>query len=215
MQIYLDTANISEIKEYVDLGLCDGVTTNPSILAKEGKDIPSAISAIVKIVSGPVNVEPIATDLEGIIKEAGEYAKLGKNIVIKLPMIKAGLKAAGILKKKKIMTSITLVFSPSQALIAAKAGADFVIPFVGRVDDGGAYGTEMVGQIAEIYRNYAIATKILAASIRTPIHVVELALAGVDIVSVPKKVIDAMIQHPFTDAGIKKFLEDWNKKTQK
>jgi transaldolase len=212
MQIYLDTANVSEIKEYVELGLCDGVTTNPSILAKEGKDIITAISAIAKVVSGPINVEPIATDFGGIIKEAEEYSKIGKNIVIKLPMIKEGLKAVGVLKKKKIMTSITLVFSPSQALIAAKAGADFVIPFVGRVDDGGAYGTEMVAQIAQIYSNYAIKTKILAASIRVPMHVVELALAGVDIVSVPKSVLEVMIKHPYTDAGIKKFLEDWNKK---
>ncbi|MFH1075200.1 MAG: fructose-6-phosphate aldolase [Candidatus Firestonebacteria bacterium] len=212
MQIYLDTANVSEIKEYVDLGLCDGVTTNPSILAKEGKDITTVISAIAKIVSGPVNVEPIATDFDGIIKEAEEYAKIGKNIVIKLPMIKEGLKAAGVLKKKNILTSITLVFSPSQALIAAKAGADFVIPFVGRVDDGGACGTEMVAQIARIYSNYDIKTKILAASIRVPMHVVELALAGVDIVSVPKSVLEVMIKHPYTDAGIKRFLEDWNKK---
>ena len=212
MQIYLDTANVSEIKEYVELGLCDGVTTNPSILAKEGKDIVTAISAIAKVVSGPINVEPIATDFDGIIKEAEEYSKIGKNIVIKLPMIKEGLKAVGVLKKKKIMTSITLVFSPSQALIAAKAGADFVIPFVGRVDDGGAYGTEMVTQIAQIYSNYDIKTKILAASIRVPMHVIELALAGVDIVSVPKSVIETMIKHPYTDAGIKKFLEDWNKK---
>ena len=212
MQIYLDTANVSEIKEYVELGLCDGVTTNPSILAKEGKDIVTAISAIAKVVSGPINVEPIATDFDGIIKESEEYSKIGKNIVIKLPMIKEGLKAVGVLKKKKIMTSITLVFSPSQALIAAKAGADFVIPFVGRVDDGGAYGTEMVAQIAQIYSNYDIKTKILAASIRVPMHVIELALAGVDIVSVPKSVIETMIKHPYTDAGIKKFLEDWNKK---
>ncbi|OGF45688.1 MAG: fructose-6-phosphate aldolase [Candidatus Firestonebacteria bacterium RIFOXYA2_FULL_40_8] len=212
MKIYLDTANVNEIKEYVELGLCDGVTTNPSILAKEGKDITMAISAIAKIVSGPINVEPIATDFDGIIKEAEEYAKIGKNIVIKLPMIKEGLKAVGVLKKKKIMTSITLVFSPSQALIAAKAGADFVIPFVGRVDDGGAYGTEMVAQIAQIYSNYEIKTKILAASIRVPMHVIELALAGVDIVSVPKSVLETMIKHPYTDAGIKKFLEDWNKK---
>ena len=212
MQIYLDTANVSEIKEYVELGLCDGVTTNPSILAKEGKDIVTAISAIAKVVSGPINVEPIATDFDGIIKEAEEYSKIGKNIVIKLPMIKEGLKAVGVLKKKKIMTSITLVFSPSQALIAAKAGADFVIPFVGRVDDGGAYGTEMVAQIAQIYSNYDIKTKILAASIRVPMHVIELALAGVDIVSVPKSVIETMIKHPYTDAGIKKFLDDWNKK---
>ena len=212
MKIYLDTANVNEIKEYVELGLCDGVTTNPSILAKEGKDITMAISAIAKIVSGPINVEPIATDFDGIIKEAEEYAKIGKNVVIKLPMIKEGLKAVGVLKKKKIMTSITLVFSPSQALIAAKAGADFVIPFVGRVDDGGAYGTEMVAQIAQIYSNYEIKTKILAASIRVPMHVIELALAGVDIVSVPKSVLETMIKHPYTDAGIKKFLEDWNKK---
>ena len=212
MQIYLDTANISEIKEYVELGLCDGVTTNPSILAKEGKDIPTAISDIAKIVLGPINVEPIATDFDGIIKEAEEYSKIGKNIVIKLPMIKEGLRAVGVLKKKKIRTSLTLVFSPAQALIAAKAGADFVIPFVGRVDDGGVDGADMVGQIAQIYRNYEISTKILAASIRTPNHVIELALAGVDIVSVPKTVIDAMIKHPYTDAGIKKFLEDWNKK---
>jgi len=212
MQIYLDTANVNEIKEYVELGLCDGVTTNPSILAKEGKNIVSAISAIAKVVSGPINVEPIATDFDGIIKEAEEYSKIGKNIVIKLPMIKEGLKAVGVLKKKKIMTSVTLIFSPSQALIAAKAGADYVIPFVGRVDDGGAYGTEMVAQIAQIFINYKIKTKILAASIRTPIHVVELALAGVDIVSVPKSVIEGMIKHPYTDAGIKKFLEDWNKK---
>ncbi|OGF50084.1 MAG: fructose-6-phosphate aldolase [Candidatus Firestonebacteria bacterium GWA2_43_8] len=212
MQIYLDTANVSEIKEYVELGLCDGVTTNPSILAKEGKDIVTAISAIAKVVSGPINVEPIATDFDGIIKESEEYSKIGKNIVIKLPMIKEGLKAVGVLKKKKIMTSITLVFSPSQALIAAKAGADFVIPFVGRVDDGGAYGTEMVAQIAQIYSNYDIKTKILAASIRVPMHVIELALAGVDIVSVPKSVIETMIKHPYTDAGIKKFLDDWNKK---
>ncbi|MEI6845718.1 MAG: fructose-6-phosphate aldolase [Candidatus Firestonebacteria bacterium] len=212
MQIYLDTANVNEIKEYVELGLCDGITTNPSILAKEGKDIITAISAIAKVVSGPINVEPIATDFDGIIKEAVEYANIGKNIVIKLPMIKEGLKAVGFLKKKNIKTSVTLVFSPSQALLAAKAGADYVIPFVGRVDDGGACGTEMVAQIAQIYSNYAIKTKILAASIRVPMHVIELALAGVDIVSVPKSVLEVMIKHPYTDAGIKKFLEDWNKK---
>ena len=212
MKFFIDTANIAEIKEAHDLGILDGVTTNPSILAKEGKDIVTAISAIAKVVSGPINVEPIATDFDGIIKESEEYSKIGKNIVIKLPMIKEGLKAVGVLKKKKIMTSITLVFSPSQALIAAKAGADFVIPFVGRVDDGGAYGTEMVAQIAQIYSNYDIKTKILAASIRVPMHVIELALAGVDIVSAPKSVIETMIKHPYTDAGIKKFLDDWNKK---
>jgi transaldolase len=212
MQIYLDTADINEIKEYVELGLCDGVTTNPSILAKGGADIRTAISAIAKVVNGPVNVEPIALDYDGIIKEAEEYSNIGKNIVIKLPMIKEGLKAVATLKKRKIMTSLTLVFSPAQALLAAKAGADFVIPFVGRVDDGGAYGTEMVAQIMQIFQIYQFKTKVLAASIRTPMHVIELASAGVDIVSVPKSVLETMLKHPYTDAGIKKFLEDWNKK---
>ncbi|MCX5776926.1 MAG: fructose-6-phosphate aldolase [Candidatus Firestonebacteria bacterium] len=212
MQIYLDTADVNEIKEYVELGLCDGVTTNPSILAKGGADIRTAISAIAKVVNGPVNVEPIALDYDGIIKEAEEYSNIGKNIVIKLPMIKEGLKAVATLKKRKIMTSLTLVFSPAQALLAAKAGADFVIPFVGRVDDGGAYGTEMVAQIMQIFQIYQFKAKVLAASIRTPMHVIELASAGVDIVSVPKSVLETMLKHPYTDAGIKKFLEDWNKK---
>lgn len=212
MKIFLDTANINEIKEMSEFGLVDGITTNPTLLAKEGKDSIKVLKDIIKVVGGPVNVEPIGLEAKDILKEAEEYSSLGKNVVIKLAFTKEAIKAANVLIKKNIKVNFTLIFSVSQAIVAAKVKADYVTPFVGRLDDGGQYGTGMVSNIVKVYKNYNIKTQIIAASIRTTLHVVELALAGADIVTVPKNVLELMIKHPLTDLGIKKFIEDWKKK---
>ena len=211
MKIFIDTANVEEIKEVATWGILDGVTTNPSLIAKEGREIKDVINEICTLVDGPISAEVISLEHEGMVKEALELVKLHKNIVIKIPMTIEGLKAVKILSQKNIKTNVTLIFSSQQALLAAKAGATFVSPFVGRVDDIGAKGTELIGEIAEIFNIHGITTEIIAASIRNPIHVSECALAGSDIATIPFGVLKMMTKHPLTDIGIEKFLADYNK----
>lgn len=211
MKIFIDTANVEEIKEVATWGILDGVTTNPSLIAKEGRDLKEVINEICSIVDGPISAEVISLDYEGMVKEALELVQLHKNIVIKIPMTIEGLKAVKILSEKNIKTNVTLIFSSQQALLAAKAGATYVSPFVGRVDDIGARGVELIEEIANIFNIHGITTEIIAASIRNPIHVSECAMAGADIATIPFGVLKMMSKHPLTDIGIEKFLADYNK----
>jgi transaldolase len=211
MKFFIDTANIGEIKKANELGLLDGVTTNPSLVSKEGREFTDLIKEICGIVKGPVSAEVISTESSGMIKEARELAKLADNIVVKIPLIKEGLKAVKVLSSEGIKTNVTLCFSPVQALMAAKAGADYVSPFVGRLDDISHVGMEMVEQIATIYENYGYTTEIIVASIRNPLHVLDAALIGADIATIPYNVMEQLIRHPLTDIGIEKFLADWKK----
>lgn len=213
MKFFIDTANINEIKEAAALGILDGVTTNPSLVSKEGKDFRKLLDEILAIVDGPVSAEVISTDFNGIIKEAHELSKIHHNIVIKVPLIKEGLKAVRTLTSENIKTNVTLCFSPSQALLAAKAGATYISPFVGRLDDISHDGMELISQIVQIYKNYNYKTQVLVASIRHPLHLVEAALMGADVCTMPFSVIDRLFNHPLTDIGLEKFLSDW-KKTQ-
>ncbi|BDQ04127.1 fructose-6-phosphate aldolase [Ignavibacterium sp.] len=213
MKFFIDTANINEIKEAAALGILDGVTTNPSLVSKEGKDFRKLLDEILALVDGPVSAEVISTDYDGILKEAREYAAIHRNIVVKVPLIKEGLKAVKTLTAEGIKTNVTLCFSPSQALLAAKAGATYISPFVGRLDDVSTSGMELISQIVQIYRNYDYKTQVLVASIRHPLHVVEAALIGADVCTMPFNVIDKLFNHPLTDIGLEKFLSDW-KKTQ-
>ncbi len=213
MKFFIDTANINEIKEAAALGILDGVTTNPSLVSKEGKDFRKLLDEILAIVDGPVSAEVISTDFNGIIKEAHELSKIHHNIVIKIPLIKEGLKAVRTLTSENIKTNVTLCFSPSQALLAAKAGATYISPFVGRLDDISHDGMELISQIVQIYKNYNYKTQVLVASIRHPLHLVEAALMGADVCTMPFSVIDRLFNHPLTDIGLEKFLSDW-KKTQ-
>ncbi len=215
MKFFIDTANIDEIKEAASLGLLDGVTTNPSLVAKEGKEFRKLLEEICKIVDGPINAEVVSTDLDGILKEARELAKIHNNIVVKVPLIKEGLKAVKRLKDEGIRTNVTLCFSPNQALMAAKAGAYFISPFIGRLDDISQTGMDLIKQVVTIYRNYKFETEVLVASVRHPIHVVEAAMIGADICTMPFKVIDQLIKHPLTDIGLERFLGDWRKLQQK
>ena len=215
MKFFIDTANINEIKEAASLGVLDGVTTNPSLVAKEGKDFRELLDEIVKIVDGPISAEVIATDSEGMLKEARELAAIHKNIVVKIPLIKEGLKAVKTLSGEGINTNVTLCFSPSQALLAAKAGATYVSPFVGRLDDISTSGMELISQIVQIYGNYNYQTEVLVASIRHPLHLVEAALMGADVCTIPFAVINKLFNHPLTDIGIDKFLSDWKKLDKK
>jgi len=213
MKFFIDTANLDEIKEAASIGILDGVTTNPTLLAKaKGQgDYKTVLKIICEVVDGPVSGEVVAMDAKGMVKEAEDLAKIHKNMVIKIPMCQEGLKAIKILDSKGIRTNCTLIFSPIQALLAAKAGASFVSPFVGRLDDAGHVGMEIVGDIVAIFENYDVTTEIIVASIRNPLHVVEAAVMGADIATIPFKVIQQLIKHPLTDVGIKKFLEDWEK----
>ena len=211
MKIFIDTANVEEIKEVATWGILDGVTTNPSLIAKEGRDLKEVINEICSIVDGPISAEVISLEHEGMVKEALELVQLHKNIVIKIPMTIEGLKAVKILSEKNIKTNVTLIFSSQQALLAAKAGATYVSPFVGRVDDIGAKGVQLIKEIAEIFNIHKINTEIIAASIRNPIHVSECAIAGSDIATIPFGVLKMMSKHPLTDIGIEKFLADYNK----
>lgn len=211
MKFFIDTANIDEIKEADALGILDGVTTNPSLVFKEGKDFRKLLDEILKIVDGPVSAEVIATDYEGILKEAREYAAIHKNIVVKVPLIREGLKAVKTLSAENININVTLCFSPSQALLAAKAGATYISPFIGRLDDISINGMDLISQIVQIYGNYNFSTQVLVASVRHPLHLVEAALIGADICTMPFAVIDKLFNHPLTDAGLKKFLADWDK----
>lgn len=213
MKFFIDTANIDEIKEAASLGILDGVTTNPSLVYKEGKDFRKLLDEILKIVDGPVSAEVIATDYNGILKEAREYSAIHQNIVVKVPLIKEGLKAVKTLAEENINTNVTLCFSASQALLAAKAGATYVSPFVGRLDDVSTNGMELIQQIVQIYRNYDFSTQVLVASVRHPLHVVEAALIGADVCTIPFDVINKLFKHPLTDNGLNKFLSDWKKLT--
>ncbi|WP_425538576.1 fructose-6-phosphate aldolase [Microaceticoccus formicicus] len=209
MKFFIDTANIDEIKEVASWGILDGVTTNPSLIAKEGRVFEEVIKEISSIVDGPISAEVISVEAEGMLEEARELAKIHENIVIKLPMTKEGLKACSVLTSEGIKTNVTLIFSTNQALLAAKAGATYVSPFLGRVDDIGTDGMELVAQIAEIFYNYGIETEIIAASVRHPLHVTQIAETGADIATIPYKVFEQMLKHPLTDIGIERFLKDW------
>ncbi|MBW1968204.1 MAG: fructose-6-phosphate aldolase [Deltaproteobacteria bacterium] len=210
MKFFIDTANIDEIKEAHSMGMVDGVTTNPSLIAKEGRDFEEIIKEICEIVNGPISAEVISIDVEGMVKEARELSKIHENIVIKIPLLVDGLKATRILAEEGIKTNVTLVFSPLQALMAAKAGATYVSPFIGRLDDISQEGLLLVEQIVEIYSNYAFDTEIIVASIRNPLHVLESALMGADIATIPFSVLSKLAAHPLTDKGLKAFLDDWN-----
>jgi transaldolase len=211
MKFFIDTANIDEIKEANRMGMVDGVTTNPSLIAKEGRDFEEVIKEICEIVDGPISAEVIATDTEGMLKEARELAKIHKNIVVKIPMTVDGLKATRQLSDEGINTNVTLVFSPLQALMAAKAGATYVSPFVGRLDDLSQDGMVLIDQIVEIYNNYAFETEIIVASVRNPLHVLDSALSGADIATIPFNVLAKLAAHPMTDKGLASFLADWEK----
>ncbi|HAV23059.1 MAG: fructose-6-phosphate aldolase [Ignavibacteria bacterium GWA2_55_11] len=212
MKFFIDTANLGEIKEAAALGVLDGVTTNPSLVAKEGKDFRKLLGEICAIVDGPISAEVVATDVDGILKEGRELAKIHRNIVVKVPLIKEGLKAVKVLKQEGIPTNVTLCFSPNQALLAAKAGAAYISPFIGRLDDISHEGMQLIEQIVTIYKNYAFATEVLVASVRHPMHVVEAALIGAHVCTMPFKVIDQLVQHPLTTIGLEKFLADWKKR---
>ena len=209
MKLFIDTANVDQIREANDLGIICGVTTNPSLIAKEGRNFVEVVREITQIVDGPISAEVVSVDHAGMIAEARELAKLHRNIIIKIPMTLEGLKAVKVLAAEGIRTNVTLIFSAAQALLAARAGASYVSPFVGRVDDVGNEGMEVIREIVEIFRNYDIKTEIIAASIRHPMHVVEAALAGCDIATVPYNVLVQMSKHPLTDIGIARFLKDW------
>ena len=216
MKIFVDTADLDEIKELASWGIIDGVTTNPTLVAKSGRNFNQIIEEIFKIVDGPISLEVVSKDSEGMVKEAEQLVskvkeKYRKNVTIKIPMTSEGLKAVKKLKKEKIKTNVTLVFSANQALLAAKAGASFVSPFIGRLDDIGQEGMQIVEEIMEIYYNYDIETEVIVASIRHPIHVIDAARLGADIATVPPDVIRKMVKHSLTDVGIKKFLDDWEK----
>lgn len=211
MKFFIDTANIEEIKEAAALGVLDGVTTNPSLVSKEGKDFRKLLDEILKIVDGPVSAEVISTDYEGILKEGRDLAKIHKNIVVKIPLIKEGLKAVKTLTSEGIKVNVTLCFSPTQAILAAKAGATYISPFVGRLDDISTSGMDLISQIVQIYRNYNYKSEVLVASVRHPLHVVEAALIGADVCTIPFDVIKKMFNHPLTDFGLEKFLSDWKK----
>jgi len=209
MKIFIDTANVEEIRKANELGVICGVTTNPSLIAKEGRDLKEVIEEICSIVDGPISCEVLSLDSEGMIKEARELAKLHKNIVIKIPMTEDGLKAVKVLSQEKIKTNVTLVFSANQALLAARAGATYVSPFIGRVDDISVDGYQLIDEIVQIFTIHDIKTEVIAASIRHPRHVVEAAKLGSHIATVPYKVILQMIKHPLTDIGIERFIKDW------
>lgn len=209
MKIFIDTANIDEIRRAAALGVIDGATTNPSLIAKEGLPFRETLLAICQAVDGPVSAEAVSQGAAEMVKEGRELASIHDNIVVKIPMTAEGLTATHALAAEGIRTNVTLVFSAPQALLAAKAGATFVSPFVGRLDDQGQDGMELINQLVTIYRNYSFDTEVIVASVRHPIHVVQAALLGADVATIPFKVIEAMTKHPLTDAGIEKFLSDW------
>lgn len=209
MKFFIDTANVDEIREANELGVICGVTTNPSLIAKEGRDFIEVVKEITTIVDGPISAEVISEDHDGMVKEALELSKIHKNIVIKIPMTAEGLKAVKILTEKGVKTNVTLIFSATQALLAARAGATYVSPFVGRLDDISTDGLQLISDIVQIFDIYGIETEVIAASIRHPMHVLEAAKVGAHIATVPYKVIMQMIKHPLTDIGIERFLKDW------
>jgi len=215
MKFFIDTANVKEIREAASLGVVDGVTTNPSLIAREGRDFKQVIAEICSIVNGPISAEAVSLEADKMVAEGAELAKIHKNVVVKLPMTRDGLKATKALADKGIKVNMTLVFSPSQALLAAKVGAAYVSPFVDRLDDISHYGMDLVTQIITIFENYAYPTEVIVASVRNPLHVVDAALAGAHIATIPFSVIDQLVKHPLTDIGIEKFLADWKKQEKK
>ncbi len=212
MKFFIDTANVELIRSYYELGIIDGVTTNPSLVSKEGGNFDDIIKEIASFVDGPISAEVIAEDAIGMISQAENLAAINRNIVVKIPMTKDGIKAVNALSKESIKTNVTLVFSPAQALLAAKVGAAYVSPFIGRLDDIGHHGMELIEQIRAIYDNYQFKTEIIVASIRHPSHVIEAALNGADVATVPPAVIEKLFNHPLTDIGLAKFLEDWKQR---
>ena len=209
MRFFLDTANVEYIKEINEMGVICGVTTNPSLVAKEGRDFNEVIKEITEIVDGPISGEVVSEDAEGMIKEGREIAKIHKNMIVKIPMTGEGLKATKVLASEGVKTNVTLIFSATQALLAANAGATYVSPFLGRVDDISMIGMDLVRDIAEIFAIHGIETEIIAASVRNPIHVIEAAKAGADIATVPYDLVKQMLKHPLTDQGLEKFKADW------
>lgn len=215
MDFFIDTANLDEIKDANGLGLVDGVTTNPTLISKEGRDFMELVSEICAIVDGPVNLEVVDTDEKGMVKEARELAQIHPNVVVKIPMTPDGLKAVRRLSGEGIRTNVTLVFSAVQALLAAKAGANFISPFIGRLDDIAHRGMDLVEQMLTIIDNYEFESEVIVASIRHPLHVLEAALTGADIATIPHKVLKQLTQHPLTDIGLERFLADWRKVPKK
>jgi len=212
MKFFIDTANIEEIKKGLELGMVDGVTTNPSLVSKEQRPFSDILADICALVDGPISAEVVSLDADGMVVEARELAKIHDNIVVKVPMIEEGLKAVKRLAAENIKTNVTLVFSSTQALLAAKAGATYVSPFVGRLDDISQDGMELISDIMTILRNYGFSTEVIVASVRSPMHVVQSALIGADIATIPYKVIAQMARHPLTDIGMEQFLADWEKR---
>jgi len=211
MKFFLDTANLEEIRKAKEWGLLDGVTTNPTLVSKEDMPFQGLVTEILRLVDGPVSLEVVSEHAQGMISEARELNKLGENVVIKIPLTPEGLKAVKILAQEGIKTNVTLCFSPTQALLAAKAGADYISPFIGRLDDISSYGMRLVEDIKDIYGNYGFETQIIVASIRHPMHVLEAALIGADIATMPFSVLEKLFHHPLTDIGIQRFLRDWEK----
>ena len=214
MKFFIDTANIDEIKQGIAMGMVDGVTTNPSLVAKESKPFHDILKEICAIVDGPVSAEVVSIDTEGMLREARELAAMSDNIVVKVPMIVDGIKAVKQLTEEGIKTNVTLVFSATQALLAAKAGATYVSPFVGRLDDISAQGMDLISDIITIYQNYGYQSEVIVASVRNPLHVLDAAIIGADIATIPLKVITQLAKHPLTDIGMKQFLSDWEKRTK-
>jgi transaldolase len=212
MKFFIDTANIDEIKKGVAMGMVDGVTTNPSLVARENKPFEKILKEICKVVDGPVSAEVVSLEAEGMVKEAKVLAALSDKIVIKIPMIMEGMKAVKQLTEMGIKTNVTLVFSATQALLAAKAGATYVSPFVGRLDDIGQHGMELISEIMTIYRNYDYQSEVIVASVRSPLHVLDAAMIGADIATIPLKVIEQLAKHPLTSLGVEQFLADWEKR---
>jgi transaldolase len=215
MRIFIDTANVDQIREANSWGILDGVTTNPTLVAKEGRDFKQVIQEICSIVDGPISAEAVSVEAEGMVKEARELSKIHSNVVVKVPMTAEGLKAVKLLSKEGIKTNVTLVFSANQALLAAKAGATYVSPFIGRLDDISHTGMDLVRDIVTIFDNYGFKTQIIAASIRHPVHVTEAALAGAHVATVPFDILKKMLRHNLTDEGIQRFLKDWEKVPKK
>ena len=211
MKFFVDSASIEDIRQAVALGLCDGVTTNPSLVAKTGKPFKQVIDEITAEVDGPISLEVTATDTEGMLAEARELAAISENVVVKIPMTRDGIRAVRVLSDEDIQTNVTLIFTASQALVAAKAGATYVSPFIGRLDDISSDGMDLIQQIVEIYSNYTFDTQVLVASVRHPVHVVDAALLGADVATVPFGVLDKLFEHPLTTIGLEKFLADWKK----
>ena len=209
MKFFLDTANIDEIRDAAEYGLIDGVTTNPSLVSKEGRDFKEILLEITRIVDGPISAEVVSVDAKGILREAYDLAKLHKNIVVKIPMIKEGMKALKQLSKDGVKTNVTLVFNSNQALIAAKLGATYVSPFVGRFDDISEVGMDLIADLVQIFNNYKFPTQILVASCRNPLHIRDAALVGAHVATIPYKVLMQLFHHPLTDAGLQRFLKDW------